>query len=518
MNQNPITVKRALISVSDKTGLVEFARGLQQLNIDIISTGGTSHTLRQAGIETQDVADVTGFPEMMDGRVKTLHPLIHGGILGQRDQHAKSAEEQGIRWIDLVVVNLYPFTATIRKPNVSFDEAVENIDIGGPTLLRSAGKNMGWVGVIVDPADYEEVLTELQTEQSLGFHTRHWLATKAFGHVANYDTAIHAYLLGNSGSDHKNLPDFPDQFNLHLEKKMDLRYGENPHQRAAAYCYNDGGILSAEQRQGKELSYNNISDADAAVSCLREFSDPTCVVVKHSTPCGVATATDISDALSRAFNADKTSAFGGVVALNRPCDKQIAEALWQVFIELVIAPAFTPEALSLLATKPNLRVLELDLLSRNTAKQELKFIESGLLIQDKDLSVLEKKDFTVVTKRQPSDKEIKAMLFAWQVVKHVKSNAILLATTDTTVGIGAGQVSRVDAVEIALRKAGKDLSGLVMASDAFFPFRDSIDRIANTGIHAVIQPGGSIKDADVIAACNEYDIAMVFTGKRCFKH
>jgi phosphoribosylaminoimidazolecarboxamide formyltransferase/IMP cyclohydrolase len=512
MQQTSIPIKRALISVSDKTGLLEFALRLNGLGVDIISSGGTAKTLRDANIPVTDVADVTKFPEMMDGRVKTLHPKIHGGILGLRDKHADVAAQHQIEWIDLVVVNLYPFAATIEKPDVTMEEAIENIDIGGPSMIRSAAKNSAWVGVIVDPKDYKSIADELENNNTLSAATRQELAAKAFGHTADYDRVIYQYL--RTGKERSN----PDNLTLEFEKYADLRYGENPHQQASAYIFKQGGtgILSAKQLQGKQLSYNNIADADAAVACLQEYTEPACVIVKHANPCGVAVADTVSTAFTRAFNADAQSAFGGVVALNRSCDKKIAEAVWQVFIEVIIAPNFTPEALSIFATKPNLRVLEY---SPDQALQtEYKYIRGGLLVQDHDNEQLDEKEFEIVTSQKPNPNEIAAMMFAWRTLKHIKSNAILLATDNTTVGIGAGQVSRIDAVEIALRKAGKNIQGAVMASDAFFPFRDSIDRIAGTGIRAVIQPGGSLKDNEVINACNEHGISMIFTGKRCFKH
>jgi phosphoribosylaminoimidazolecarboxamide formyltransferase/IMP cyclohydrolase len=516
MNDTKVPVKRALVSVSDKTGLADFARRLSALNIEIISSGGTSVFLRKEKITVTDVSDITGFPEIMDGRVKTLHPKIHGAILGLRDKHASEAQRHQIEWIDLVIVNLYPFEKTINNPAATFDEAIENIDIGGPTLIRSAAKNMGWAGVIVDPADYERIAVELTREKGLTNATRQQLAAKAFAHTADYDTLIKNYLAARAAKPN----DFPAQIDLHLLKHADLRYGENPHQTASAYQFSndDSGILSAQQHQGKQLSYNNIADADAAIACLREFSQPACVVVKHANPCGAAVAEKIGDAFQKAFYADAKSAFGGIVALNRPCDKKIAEALWQVFVEVVIAPSFTAEALSILATKPNLRVLEFDLETAPADKHDYKFIQGGLLIQDKDSKAITPAEWKTVTTQKPTPEETAAMLFAWGTLKHIKSNAILLATAEATVGVGAGQVSRIDAVEIALRKAGDKVGGTIMASDAFFPFRDSIDRIANTGIRAVIQPGGSLKDNEVINACNEHGIAMVFTGNRCFKH
>lgn len=502
--------KRALISVSDKKNIVEFARGLADLNIEIISTGGTSKLLRDANIPVKDVSDITRFPEIMDGRVKTLHPKIHGGILGKRDNHEDIAKQHDIHWIDLVVVNLYPFAETIKQPNVAFSKAIENIDIGGPTLIRAAAKNMDWVGVLVDPTDYESVLAELTQKKALSTATRKKLAAKAFAHTAHYDALIYQYL-----DDAK----FPHELNLHYEKLSELRYGENPHQTACAYRDPDHqtGILSAKQLQGKQLSYNNITDADAAVACVSEFTKPACVIVKHANPCGAALADNIEQAFQRAFNADSQSAFGGIVALNQPCTKHVAVALANIFIEVLIAPHYEPEALDILAKKTHLRVLELSMQPQKP-KQEFKFIEGGLLIQDKDRSVLNSSQLQVMTQVAPSEEELKSMSFAWQVLKHIKSNAILIVKNHITIGIGAGQVSRIDAVHMALRKAGSDLTGAVLASDAFFPFRDSIDLIAKSGVRTILQPGGSVRDEEVIAACNEHGIAMVFTGIRSFKH
>ena len=516
MNQAPTLIKRALISVSDKTGIAEFARALAELNIDIISTGGTSQLLRKENIPVQDVTDVTQFPEMMDGRVKTLHPKIHGGILGQRDHHAEIANAHHIQWIDLVVVNLYPFAKTIKKPNVIFDEAIENIDIGGPAMIRSAAKNMEWVTVVVDPNDYSLILNELRKKSkkseknSIDFSLRRSLAMKAFAHTAQYDALIHRYL---------EQRDFPEEINLNLKKTATLRYGENPHQAACAYQFDDdiASVLSAKQHQGKQLSYNNIADADAAFACVQEFELPACVIVKHANPCGVSMAKNINEAFQNAFEADTVSAFGGIVALNQPCTQQVAAAIANVFIEVVIAPSYTAEALTILANKPNLRVLEMNDEQKKSC-HEYKFIDGGFLIQEKDTSVIQKADLKIVTKLKPTEDEIATMLFAWPVLKYIKSNAILIAKKNTTVGIGAGQVSRVDAVDIALKKAGKNSAGAILASDAFFPFRDSIDRLLDAGIRAIIQPGGSMRDEEVIAACDEHKIAMVLTGKRCFKH
>lgn len=508
MNEQIISIKRALISVSNKIGIIEFARELLNQNIEIISTGGTAKLLRENNISVRDVSEITHFPEMMDGRVKTLHPKIHGGILGLRDEHADVAKQHEIPWIDLVVVNLYPFAETIQKPNVSFDEAIENIDIGGPTMIRSAAKNMGWVSVVVDPNDYASVANEIKTKNGLSFSFRKSLAIKAFEHTANYDSVIFNYLNNN------NL-----YFSINSSHKvLDLRYGENPHQTASAFRFqNTCGILSAKQHQGKELSYNNIADSDAALACVREFSEPACVIVKHANPCGVSIGNTIEDAFGKAFEADSTSAFGGIVALNRSCDLTLAEKITQTFFEVIIAPHFSDEALSVFSKKSNLRLLELDF-NFSPMQNEFKFIEGGFLMQSRDVSVLQQNDLQIVSKRQPSHAEMKALLFAWQTVKHIKSNAILIAKENRTIGIGAGQVSRIDAVDLAIKKSKEDLHNAVLASDAFFPFRDNIDRIAKTGIKAVIQPEGSQRDAEIIAACDEHNIAMVFTNKRCFKH
>jgi phosphoribosylaminoimidazolecarboxamide formyltransferase/IMP cyclohydrolase len=523
MHNAAVIPRRALLSVSNKTGLLEFAQQLRAFNIEIISTGGTCQLLREAKIPTREVSEVTQFPEMMDGRIKTLHPKIHGGILGLRDVHQEVARQQQIPWIDLVVVNLYPFAETIKKPAAAFDEAIENIDIGGPTLIRAAAKNMGWATVVVDPADYALLLLELNNKQSVSFATRRHLATKAFAYTAEYDALIEHYL---SAGETPTV--FPERLSFLLRKKADLRYGENPHQSAAVYqeLPETAGILSAKQHQGKLLSYNNITDADAAVACVQEFWQPACVIVKHGNPCGVALAASIAEAFERAFAADALSAFGGIVALNRPCNQVLAQALSSIFMEVLIAPEYSPEALNILAQKPNLRVMELNLLAIAPPTTELKFIQGGLLVQTPDTGTLQAEKLKVVTQQQPDARQVETMLFAWQVLKHLKSNAILVAKDRVTVGVGTGQVSRIDAVDMALRKANHNLSGSILASDAFFPFRDSIDRVVQfsktepngSGVGAIIQPGGSLKDEEVIQACNEYGIAMVFTGQRCFKH
>lgn len=513
MNITP--VKRALISVSDKTGIVDFAKQLVELGIAIISTGGTSQALKQANIPHQQVEEVTGLAEMLDGRVKTLHPKIHGGILGQRDKHADQAKQHQLDWIDLVIVNFYPFTDAVRKnPNMSWEDAIEYIDIGGPTMVRAAAKNFAWVGVVTDPTDYEKVSTEIRAKQGLTFETKKYLAQKVFALTSQYETAIHQFFLSHSDANN----DCPNELALHLEKSMELRYGENPHQKASAYQFKqqNDGLLSATQHQGKPLSYNNILDAEAALTCVREFEKPACVIVKHANPCGAAQAETIDEAFHLAHQADPVSAFGGIIALNRPCTKAIAEAVTAMFMEVIIAPSYTDEALALFATKPNLRVLALPITKK--LEWEMKSITGGMLLQEKDPQIITKDDLKVVTQSQPNTEEIDAMLFAWRVLKHIKSNGILIAKHNATVGIGAGQVSRIDAVDLAIRKAGEKVQETILASDAFFPFRDSIDRIAKSGVRAIIQPGGSVRDEEVIAACNEHGIAMVFTGKRCFRH
>ena len=512
MNKKNTSVNTALISVSDKENIIELGKGLTDLGVEILSTGGTAKALREGGVTVTDVSDYTGFPEIMDGRVKTINPLVEGGILGLRDKHEKEAEANGIRWIDLVVCNLYPFAETVRKPDVTLDRALENIDIGGPTMIRCAAKNVGWVGVVVDPADYSSVLAELQESNGLTFDSRNRLSTKAFGHTAKYDTLIHNHLKSEQLS---------DDFSLSFEKYYDLRYGENPHQQAAAYkdpMTTAPNVLNATIHQGKKLSYNNIMDADGALACVKEFAEPACVVVKHANPCGVATGDDITDCFHRAFNADSMSAFGGIVALNQRCTTQIAEALRKIFIEIVLAPEFEDGALELFAKKKNLRVLEIGQFGARDPKLEFKYVDGGLLVQETDVSTITSENLSTVTKMKPSEQNSADMLFGWKVLKNVKSNGILTARDNTTLGIGPGQVSRVDAVEIAVRKSGDNLEGAILASDAFFPFRDSIDTIADTGIAAVIQPGGSVRDEEVIAACDEHGIAMVFTGARCFKH
>ena len=511
LNQSPIQVKRALISVFDKTNVVELAQALNSLGIEILSTGGTAKALRSANVPVSDVSDYTQFPEIMDGRIKTINPLIEGGILGLRDQHSKDAEANKIQWIDLVVCNLYPFSETISREDCDLAMALENVDIGGPTMIRSAAKNVGWVCALVDPADYSTISDELQSGEIL-FETRKKLSAKAFGHTAQYDTIIHNYLKDQKLS---------NNFSLTFEKHSEMRYGENPHQLASSYKIpgnTDPNILNATIHQGKQLSYNNIMDADGALACVREFDEPACVVVKHANPCGVAVGDNLLDVYTRAFNADSLSAFGGIIAFNRTCTRDVAEAISKVFVEIVLAPSFEPEALDIFKKKKNLRVLEIGDFGKRSPKLEVRNIDGGLLIQDSDLKTLTLEHLNAVTKIKPSDQDIKTALFTWKVLRHAKSNGILIAKDNTTVGLGAGQVSRVDAVHMALRKGGENVKGGVLASDAFFPFRDSIDVIKNSEIKVVMQPGGSIRDQEVIDACDEYGIAMIFTGTRCFKH
>jgi phosphoribosylaminoimidazolecarboxamide formyltransferase/IMP cyclohydrolase len=512
MNITP--VGRALISVSNKTGIVEFAHDLVKLGVEIISTGGTSKVLQAASIPHRQIDDITGLPEMLDGRVKTLHPKVHGGILGKRDTHAAEASQHGIDWIDLVVVNFYPFAEAIKNKELTWEQAVEQIDIGGPTMVRAAAKNHAWVSVVVEPADYNPVISELKSQQGLSSLTRKNLAEKVFALTAEYDAMIHRYFLEKR----EHIEEFAPVLDLHLEKSLALRYGENPHQKACAYQLGQekSGILSALQHQGKPLSFNNILDAEAAWTCLAEFNAPTCVIVKHANPCGVATGNNIEEAYKAAYQADPLSAFGGIVALNQPCTKTLAETIANIFIEVVLAPAFTADALAVFASKPHLRVLEMPV--QQSEQWEMRFITGGMLLQEKDPQVIKIDDLQTVTKKKPTPEEIESMLFAWRVLKHIKSNGILVAKNQMTIGIGAGQVSRVDAVDLALRKAGDNIQNTILASDAFFPFRDSIDRLEGTGVRAIIQPGGSVRDEEVIAACNEHGIAMVLTGKRCFKH
>lgn len=523
-----VDIKRALISVSDKTGIVEFAQALIHHGIEILSTGGTAQLLSASGIPVTEVAQYTGFPEMMAGRVKTLHPKIHGGLLGRRGIDEVIMQEQGIEPIDLLVVNLYPFEQTIAKPDGDLAKAIENIDIGGPAMLRSAAKNYQAVTVVVDIQDYERVLTEMAANNgAVTEATRLALAHKVFAHTAGYDSAI-AHYLGQrvSGND----TGFSSRLTLQYQKRQAMRYGENPHQSAAFYADLNpppAGIATAQQLQGKELSYNNVADTDAALECVKSFEEPACVIVKHANPCGVAIGETILAAYERAFKTDPTSAFGGIIAFNRCLDAKTAKAIIErQFVEVIIAPQVAEEAKPILATKANVRVLmcgEWDnkMISPTTNNWDFKRVNGGLLVQDRDLGVITQAELKMVTQRQPTDLELQDLLFAWKVVKFVKSNAIIYCKDGMTIGIGAGQMSRVYSAKIAAIKAADEqleVKGSVMASDAFFPFRDGIDAAASVGITAVIQPGGSMRDNEVIAAANEHGIAMVFTGMRHFRH
>ena len=525
-------VTQALISVSDKRGTVDFARALAQLGIKLLSTGGTAKLLRDAGLDVTDVSDYTGFPEMLDGRVKTLHPKVHGGILGRRDlpQHLAVMAEHGIAPIDLVVVNLYPFRETVAKPGCTLDDAIENIDIGGPTMVRAAAKNhgneQGGVGVITDPEDYAPILDELKAGGALSYKTRFALAKKAFTHTARYDSAIANWL---TSLDEQNKPGvFPEKLQLAFDKVDTMRYGENPHQQAAFYRETTpvpGSIASYQQLQGKELSYNNIADSDAAWECVKAFDgEIACVIVKHANPCGVATAGSVEEAYRKAFKTDPTSAFGGIIAFNGAIDKATAEAVAGQFAEVIIAPEISAEARAVFAAKQNLRVLVVPLAAnagRAAGQLDYKRVGGGLLVQSADEARITAAEIKVVTKRAPTPAEMSDLLFAWRIAKYVKSNAIVYCKDAMTVGVGAGQMSRVDSARIAAIKAennGLTVAGSVAASDAFFPFRDGLDVLAKAGATAVIQPGGSVRDAEVIAAADEQNLAMVFTGFRHFRH
>ena len=512
--------KRALISVSDKIGILEFAKELLTTGFEIISTGGTKKALEEAGIATLGIEEVTGFPEMMDGRVKTLHPLIHGGLLGRRDlqTHLDAMTEHGITPIDVVVVNLYPFKDTISKTDVTEADAIENIDIGGPSMLRSAAKNFAAVTVLVDPADYQQVATELKTEGETTLATRKALAAKVFRHTAAYDALIAGYLTELVEETQ------PEKLTLTYDLKQSLRYGENSHQQAA--FYQDAlpvtySIAAAKQLHGKELSYNNIKDADAALRIAREFDEPAVVALKHMNPCGIGTAATIEEAYDFAYDADPVSIFGGILVANREIDLATAEKMHKLFLEIIIAPAFAPEAFEVLSAKKNLRLMTLDFSEKNqTTASEKVSVLGGLLVQDQDVIKETPQAWQVVTKRQPTAEELTALAFAWKAVKHVKSNAIVLANHHQTVGIGAGQMNRVGSVKIAIQQAeaADKMAGAVLASDAFFPMGDSVTYAAEHGIKAIIQPGGSIKDQQSIEAADEAGIAMVFTDVRHFRH
>ena len=512
LNNENVKINRALISVFDKTGLDKLAKEFVSRGIEIMSTGGSAKFLRDKNIKVTDVSDYTNFPEIMDGRVKTINPLVEGGILGLRDKHEKDAKDNNIKWIDIVICNLYPFSETISKNDCDQALALENVDIGGPTMIRSAAKNVGWVTVIVDPNDYDYLLENITDENEIDFDSRSFFSAKAFGHTAQYDTIIHNYLKPEKLS---------DDFTLTFTKHSEMRYGENPHQAAAAYTIpgdRSNNILNAKIHQGKKLSYNNIMDADAALSCLKEFNSTACVIVKHANPCGVALGANMLNVYKRAFNADSLSAFGGIIAINQPCDDILAKEISKVFVEIVLAPAFTKKSLEIFSKKKNLRVLEVGNIQSREQLLEVRNVVGGVIVQETDTSILSEDNLQVVTENKPSDSDIKTMLFGWKVLKHVKSNGILIIKDNTTVGVGAGQVSRVDSVDIAMKKSGESIKDSILCSDAFFPFRDSIDKIAGSGIKAVLQPGGSVRDDEVISACNEHGIAMVFTGQRCFKH
>ncbi|QFU74496.1 bifunctional phosphoribosylaminoimidazolecarboxamide formyltransferase/IMP cyclohydrolase [Halioglobus maricola] len=518
-----VSVKRALISVSDKTGIVEFAAALREQGVELLSTGGTYRLLQENGLDVTEVSEYTGFPEMMDGRVKTLHPKVHGGILARRGQDDSVMAEHGIDAIDMVIVNLYPFEATVAKPHCSLEDAVENIDIGGPTMVRAAAKNHRFVNIVVNAADYATIIEEMKANGgATSMATRFNLAIKAYEHTAAYDGAIanHFGKMVPGGSE-----TFARTFNSQFHKVQEMRYGENPHQNAAFYVEQnpaEAGIATAKQIQGKELSYNNVADTDAALECVKNFSEPACVIVKHANPCGVAVADTIGKAYDLAFATDTESAFGGIIAFNRELDGATAAAICErQFVEVIIAPSISQEAAAAVAAKKNVRLLECGEWGAPLPALDYKRVNGGLLVQDRDLGMVTEGDLTIVSKVQPTPTQMADLLFAWKVAKYVKSNAIIYANNGQTVGVGAGQMSRVNSARIAAIKAehaGLEVTGSVMASDAFFPFRDGIDAAGERGIAAVIQPGGSIRDEEVIAAADEHGMAMVFTGMRHFRH
>ena len=527
-------IQRAILSVTDKTGLVDFARKLAGLGVELVSTGGTAKLLRDSGIAVKDISELTGFPEMLDGRVKTLHPKVHGGILHRRADaaHRAAVAEYGIPAIDMVVVNLYAFEKTAAKPGVHFEELIENIDIGGPSMIRSAAKNFQDVAVVTSPADYDAIAEEMsRSGGSLSKETKWRLAQKAFATTAAYDSAIASTLERvSAASGFELLPrtNFPDTLRLSFRKQMDLRYGENPHQKAAMYADDSGsGVAHGKQIQGKELSYNNIVDLEAAWDLAQEFDEPVCAIIKHTNPCGTATGKTLADAYRRALECDPVSAFGGVIGVNRPVDAAAAAEMAKLFLEVIAAPAFETGATEIFAAKKNLRLVEVPQALPNVAKDAtlgwgtrwvLKDISGGMLVQDADLHKLAESDLKTVTKRAPTAEEKRALLFAWKVCKHVKSNAILYARDGQTVGVGAGQMSRVDSCKIGAMKAQLPLKGTVAASDAFFPFPDGVEEIARAGATAVIQPGGSVRDQEVIEAADRLGLAMIFTGVRHFRH
>ena len=519
MKNKAIKIKRALLSVSDKAGIVDLAKTLELLEVEIISTGGTLKVLEEKGIKVKDISEFSGSSEMMQGRVKTLHPKVHGGILSRRDLDSEEVKKNKIEEIDLVVVNLYPFEETTAKDDVTVDEAIENIDIGGPTMIRAAAKNFFHVAVISSPHLYEDFSKELLKTNECSYQTRLNLAGEAFNLVTEYDQAISNYF------EKKDTVDFPKILFGQFKKTENLRYGENPHQEAAFYKHisqTSAGITSSEQIQGKELSYNNIADTDAAIECVSNFKEPTCVIVKHANPCGVASSTTALDAYKKAFACDPTSAFGGIISFNTEVDEGVASFMIDnQFIEVIAAPNYSVDALKVLTSKKNLRVLKIDNLKTISSGVKLHTVNSGLLVQSIDSGSITSNDLKIVSKKLPSEEEIRNSLFAWSVCKYVKSNAIIYANDNKTLGIGAGQMSRIDSAEIAVKKAkiaGFSLEGACMASDAFFPFRDSIDEAAKNGISCIIQPGGSIRDEEVIQAANEANMIMMFTGMRHFRH
>jgi phosphoribosylaminoimidazolecarboxamide formyltransferase/IMP cyclohydrolase len=517
-------IRRALLSVSNKEGLIDFARSLRERNIEILSTGGTASLLEQNGIEVKQVSAHTGFPEIMDGRVKTLHPKIHGGLLGRRGIDEAVMREHGIEPIDLAVVNLYPFAATVAKPGCSIDDAIENIDIGGPAMVRASAKNHERVAIVVDPLDYCTVIDEMdRNDGEVTSVMRRRLAAKAYAHTASYDAMVASYL--NKIVQGEGASEFPDLLSLQYRKRMDLRYGENMHQTASFYAESGAqgaSIGGAAQLQGRALSYNNIADADTAFECVRQFDAPACVIVKHANPCGVAVAKDIHEAYDRAYRTDPTSAYGGIIAFNYPLDARTATTILErQFVELIVAPEVEGEARAICARRENLRLLTTGNMNASSSRYEVRSVNGGLLLQTRDLGMINAAELNVVTQRKPTAQEIEDLGFAWRVCKFVKSNAIIYAKDHQTIGVGAGQMSRVVSSKIAAMKAkdeGLEVKGAVMASDAFFPFRDGLDVAAEFGIKAVIQPGGSRRDDEVIAAANEHGIAMVFTGMRHFRH
>ena len=510
-------MKRALVSVSDKTNLVPFVSSLVELGYEIISTGGTKKALEAAGIKTIGISEVTDFPEIMDGRVKTLHPKVHGALLCVRDNpdHVRQIEELGIQYIDLVCVNLYPFKETVQKPGVSHEEIIENIDIGGPSMLRSASKNYKFIPVLCDPSDYDAVVKELRENGETSLTTREYLAAKVFRHTASYDTMIASYLTERTGEK------YPEKFTITFDKVQELRYGENPHQSAAFYkgMNPQYSLANAKQLHGKELSYNNIQDGNAAIEILKDFEgQPAVVGLKHMNPCGVGIGKTIEEAWDKAYEADPVSIFGGIVAFNEPIHASVAEKLSKIFLEIIIAPAFDEDAFEILSKKKNIRLMQLDTSLEVNARYKVTNVNDGLLVQDIDDHKITAEDLRCVTNRKPTEEELEQLLFAWKVVKHVKSNAIVLVKDNMTIGVGAGQMNRVGAAKIAIEQAGEKAKGSIMSSDAFFPMPDTVEEAVKAGVTAIIQPGGSIKDQLSIDVCNEHGIAMVFTGVRHFKH